>query len=71
MTHSGDATDSTLLENRGTLDNIGDSLAGAGDDELTEYGKNMFDACEAGMRVALTWRNTPISVVALKGMIDL
>lgn len=70
MTHSGDATDSTLLENRGTLDNIGDSLAGAGDDELTEYGKNMFDSCEAGMRVALIWRNTPMSVVALKGMID-
>ena len=71
MTHTGDPTDSTLLENKGVLDDIGGhSVAGAGDDELTEYGKSMFDAFEAGLRIALIWRDTPCAVDVLDEMID-
>lgn len=70
MTHNGDPTSSALLENRGTLDNISQELAGAEEHGLTEYGKYMFDGCEAGMRIGLIWCNTPMAVVVLEEMID-
>ena len=37
MTHTGDPTDSTLLDNKGIYDDIGHRVARAGDDELTMF----------------------------------
>ena len=70
MTHTGDPTDSTLLENNGILDDIDHRVAGAKDDESTEYGKSMFNAFEAGLRIALIWYYTPCAVIVLDEMID-
>ena len=70
MTHTGDVTDSKLLENRAILGDLIESVAGVGDYELTEHGKNVFDAFEAGLRMVSIWCDTPWAIAVLEEMID-